>query len=79
MAGLRKGKTHTYDVTVHTRVEIKLIDGMVADNPESVAAAVRHNMKLNLGTSWTKSGMRYEHAHTDVSATLVEAEAEEVA
>ena len=70
MPAARKGKTQFYDVVVHIRVEVSE-SGYVALNTDSVAAAVRQNIKMNLPNNWSISGLRYDHGFTDVSATPV--------
>jgi hypothetical protein len=78
MTAIRKGRTRHYDVTARLRVEVRL-NGIVADNPDSVAAALRQSLRMHLGSNWSNSGLRYEHAHTSVQVAPVETKTEEVA
>jgi len=52
----------TYTCTIELEVSLK-DGGMIVQNPESAAAAVRHLVRTMLPTGWRKNGMLV-HAHT---------------
>jgi hypothetical protein len=62
-------KYKTYTVTLEIEVDVK-DTGLVVQNPESVASATRHLLRMVIPTGWRKNGLML---HT----TTVHAEAKE--